>query len=209
MPFTTYTELKEEIIAYTHRSDLDLKIQDFITLAEKEMFNNPVEPLQIKFLEKTATASTTTTSKFIALPSDFEMMRSIKFNISDESDFLEYRAPQQLIRYDDTDRPCFYTVIGTQIEFDRVPDEVFTVEMQYKAVTLALTSAAPTNTLLTNNPEVYLYGALYKAFTYSQDQESASTYKNDFYSAIQGANKSDKLSQFGTAPVIRVEGPTP
>lgn len=209
MPFSTFSELKQEIISYTHRSDLDNKIQDFITLAEKEMFNNPEELLQNKFLEKTSTASTSIVSRFLALPPEFEIMRGIRFDITDESDFLSYRAPQQMRRYDTSGRPLFYTIIGTQIEFDRVPDEVLTIEIQYKATALALTEAAPTNTLLTNNPEVYLYGALYRAFRFAQDRESAETYKNDFYGAIKGANKSAKASQFGTAPVMRPEGSTP
>lgn len=209
MPFSTFEELSDEIIRYTHRGDLDLRIPDFIILAEKEMFNNPVEQLAIKYLEKTSTAPTTTTSRFIALPDDYESLRSSRLAIDNESDFLEFRAPEQMRRYDITGRPCFFTIIGTQIEFDRTPDKVITIEIQYNAETIGLTKAAPTNALLTNHPDIYLYGSLYKAFTFAQDQESAATYQNLFYSAIKGANKSDKKGRFAVAPVMRVDGPTP
>ena len=93
MPFSTFEELSDEIIRYTHRGDLDLRIPDFIILAEKEMFNNPVEQLAIKYLEKTSTAPTTTTSRFIALPDDYESLRSSRLAIDNESDFRSYFTP--------------------------------------------------------------------------------------------------------------------
>lgn len=209
MAFTNFTELKQAVIDYTHRRDLDLRIQDFITLAEHEMYNNPDMPLRIKQGEKTSTASTTTTSRFLATPDDYASMRSTRLDIVNESDFLEYRAPEQLTRFDEKGRPCFFTIIGTQIEFDRVPNEVFTIEIQYYSTTSALTELAPTNDLLTNHPNVYLYGAIYQAFIFAKDSQSAGIYKALFVEAIQGANKADKKGRYGPAPVMKVHGSTP
>ena len=209
MPFANFTELRDSIINWSHRKDLDTLVPDFIALAEIEMFSNPDHPLQLKQLGKTATASTTTTSRFLALPDDFASMRSSRLDIVNESNFLEFRSPEQLRRFDTTGRPCFFTVIGTQIEFDRVPDEIFTIEIQYYAKDSKLTALAPTNFVLTNHPTIYLYGALHQLFLHAVDDESAAKYQNKFISAIRGANKSDKLGRFGPAPVMRVEGSTP
>lgn len=212
MALTTFSELKQAIIDYVHRSDLDLKIQDFITLAEHEMYNpgdDSVEPLRLKEFDKTSTASVTTTSRFLALPDDYSSLRSTRLDITDLSDFMEYRAPQQMRRFDTTARPCFFTIIGTQIEFDRVPDDTYTIEIQYYAELAALTAAAPTNELLTEHPNIYLFGGVHQAFVFAKDQESAGTYEAKFLKAIKGANKADRKGRFGPAPVMKVEGSTP
>ncbi len=209
MALSTFDELEASIINWSHRKDIDLLVPDFILLAEDEIYNNPQEKLQLKQLEKTSTASTTITSRFIALPDDYGSMRSSRLDIVNESGFLQYRTPDQLIRYDTTSRPCFYTIIGTQIEFDRVPDEVFTVEIQYYAKDLPLTESNQTNLVLTNHPTIYLYGALHQVFIYAVDDESAAKYQSKFINSIVGANKTDKDGRYGPAPVMKVEGSTP
>ena len=215
MPFSNFTELTDSIISWSHRNDLDLLVPDFIALAECEMYNpSPIEgtdvkPLELKQLEKTSTAPTTITSRFIALPDEFASMRSSRLDILNSGDFFEYRAPGQLKRFDTTGRPCFFTIIGTQIEFDRVPDEVLTVEIQYFSKAAGLTSLAPTNFVLTNHPTIYLYGALAQLFTHSGDDEGKAKYERKFMGAIKGANQSDRRGRFGPAPVMKVEGSTP
>jgi len=215
MPFGNFTEISDSIISWSHRNDLNLLVPDFIALAECEMYNpSPIEgivakPLELKQLEKTSTTPTTTTSRFIALPTDYASMRSSRLDVLNRPDFLEYRAPDQLRRFDVTGRPCFFTVIGIQIEFDRVPDEIFDVEIQYFAKDAALTAAAPTNFVLTNHPTIYLYGGLAQLFTHSGDDENKAKYDRKFMGAIQGANQSDRRGRFGPAPVMKVEGSTP
>lgn len=215
MPFANFTEISDSIISWSHRNDLNLLVPDFITLAECEMYNpSPIEgivakPLELRELERTSTAPTTTTSRFIAVPDGYASMRSSRLDIVDRSDFLEYRAPDQLRRFDVTGRPCFFTVIGAQIEFDRVPNEVFTVEIQYFSKDDALTAAAPTNFVLTNHPTIYLYGGLAQLFTHSGDDENKAKYDRKFMGAVQGANQSDRRGRFGPSPVMRVEGSTP
>lgn len=215
MPFANFTEISDSIISWSHRNDLNLLVPDFIALAECEMYNpSPIEgviakPLELKQLEKTSTASTTITSRFLALPDEFASMRSSRLDILNTSDFLDYRAPNQLRRSDVSGRPCFFTVIGTQIEFDRVPDEVLTVEIQYFSKDTALTSAVPTNFVLTNHPTIYLYGALAQLFTHSGDDENKAKYERKFIGSVQGANQADRRARFGPSPVMKVEGSTP
>jgi hypothetical protein len=182
MPFSNYTELKQSIIDWSHRSDIDLIVPDFIQLAEDEMYNPPnkQEPLKLKQLEKTSTATTNTTDRFIATPDDFASLRNTRIDVVNESDFFEYRSPEQLRRYDDTGRPCFFTLIGTQIEFDRVPDEELTIEIQYFSKDDALTEASPTNIVLTNHPTIYLYGALHQAFVYAVEINKPLSIKPSF-----------------------------
>lgn len=209
MALSTYDELVDSIIDWSHRKDIDSLVPDFILLAETEIYNNQQETLKLKQLEKTSTASLTTTSRFLALPDGHSSMRSSRLDIVNEVGFIQYRTPDQLKRFDKEGQPCFYTIIGTQFEFDRVPDEAYTIEIQYYSKDLALTEANQTNDVLTNHPTIYLYGALHQVFVYAVDVEEATKYQSKFIAAIVGANKTDKENRYGPAPVMSVEGPKP
>lgn len=216
MPFSNYSELKQSIIDYSHRRDIDLKVDDFISLAEKSMYNppildgRPVEPLRIKQLEVTDTLTVLTTTPFVSLPSNYAELRNTRLDIVNETDFLEYRAPEQMRRFDDdAGRPCFFTVIGNQIELDRTPDEAFDIEIQYYSVDAALTSSNTTNLVLTNHPELYLYGSLFHLYIFANDPEMTALYKGEFIASLEGANKADKRGRYGPSPVMKVAGSTP
>lgn len=209
MALSTHDELVESIINWSHRRDLDALVPDFILLTEDEIYNNQRETLKLKQLEKTSTASLTTTSRFLALPDGFSAMRSSRLDIVNEVGFIQYRTPDQLKRFDKEGQPWFYTIIGTQFEFDRVPDETYTIEIQYYGKDLALTVSNQTNEVLTNHPTIYLYGALHQLFLHAVDIEEATKYANKFIDVIVGANKTDKENRYGPAPVMRVEGSTP
>jgi len=208
MGLATYEDLKQSIINWSHRSDLDLLIDDFILLAETRMFNNPIEVLEVAG-QDTTDNTLTTTGKTIALPADYQSIRSIRLELNGVNNDLRYRAPEQMIIRDASGLPSFFTVSGTNIVFDRVPDAVYTVNLQYFAKPTALSSANPTNTILTNNPDIYLFGALNALFAHANNDIDAANYANQFIAAIRGANKLAKQGRYGPAPAMRIEGATP
>tara|TARA_R110000796_G_scaffold214800_1_gene330733 strand:- start:9423 stop:10049 length:627 start_codon:yes stop_codon:yes gene_type:complete len=208
MAITNYSELKTAIINWSNRSDQDLYIDDFIRLAEIEMFNHPSKSLRLRNLELRATPDTTTTSRFMALPDGFEKMRSMRINVTDSYNTLTATTPEGLYRRDTAGQPLYFAVTS-QIEFDALPDEVYSIEINYYGKPAGISSSNTTNNVLTSNPDIYLFGALYKLFTRAVDMEQAATYKNMFYSAIQGANKTSRDGRFGMQPSIQVDGPTP
>lgn len=63
------------------------------------------------------------------------------------------------------------------------------IEITYYKRFDALREANQTNEILTNYPDIYLYGCLSKAGRYIQDRDVLSQYENDFYNAIEQANK--------------------
>jgi len=201
MSLDTYDNLKLEIIDWSHRDDLDLKLGTFIQQTETAMFQNPDEVLNVRSAELRATASTS--GRFLALPDSFLEMRRIR--IDTDSGFLPltYRTPEQLTSIDGPARPRFFTVTS-QIEFDTVPDEDYTVEIQYLAEFAPLSSSNQTNSVLTNNPNIYLFGALSFAFTISNDTENQVKYFQLFLDAIKGANKKDRKGRYGPRPVMKL-----
>lgn len=209
MSLDTYANLKDEIISWSHRDDVDLKIDTFIDLAESEMLANAVEPLQLRGEETLVVFATNTSDRFVALPAGYQSLRKARIQIANgESYEIFYRTPAQLNLISSAGMPRFFTVTD-QVEFDRVSDQIYAGEFQYFQDFTALSSSNTTNTVLTNHPTIYLFGALWSLKKHTEEPQAAAGYYQDFINAIRGANKKDWLGRYGPAPVARVEGATP
>ncbi len=209
MSLDNYANLKLELIEWSHRDDLDLQIDTFIDMAESEMLANTVEPLQLRSAETLVAFSTSITTRFAALPTGYQSMRKVRIQVTNgESIELRYRTPSQLNILSIVGFPRFFTITD-QIEFERVSDIVYSGEFQYFQDFTALSASNPTNSVLTNHPNIYLFGALWALKLHVEEPQSAASYYQQFINAIKGANKKDKLGRYGPAPVMRVEGVTP
>lgn len=203
MSLATYTALKQEIIDWSHRGDIDLKVDLFIKMAEEEMYANPDEVLRVRGQETRSTA--TTNGQYLALPDDFQSIRSLLITTSGGNIEVLPKAPAQLVTEPTVGLPCFFTVTS-QIEFDRIPDSDYGVIIQYYAVPAPLSDTNATNTILTNFPNIYLFGALSAANTYANDNEEAAINYSSFIRSIKGANKKDKQGRYGPAPAMTLVG---
>lgn len=208
MGFANRSELKLSIINWSNRTDIDLLVDDFINLTEKDMFKGTKvhESLQVKEMETTSTAGVNT--KFFALPDDYGSLRSIRIILDNNSGKLRYKASNSLVRIAGTGQPNYFT-IGSQIEFDITPDQTYTVEVNYYKRVAPLSSVVTINTVLTNHPDIYLNGSLYFLHVYANDQEKAQMYQGLYADAIDGANQADEEGRYGPAPYARIEGATP
>jgi len=207
MAISTFDELVTSIIKWSHRTDLDLLIPDFIILAETEMYNN--EGWQLETRDMGITSTAVTSGKRLELPPGFEKARSVRLETGNGLTDVQYQAPSQLLSLPSTGRPRFFTVIGDQIEFDRTPDTDYTIEVQYYRKPNPLTSANQTNSVLTEHPNIYLFGALHQVFMHTEDDNEATKWFAKMQSVIRGANKAAKKRRYGPALSMRIEGVTP
>ncbi|HIO02147.1 MAG TPA: hypothetical protein EYN14_09355 [Alphaproteobacteria bacterium] len=208
MALDTYANLKQAIVNITGRNDINEVVDEAISVTDKEIYANAVEPLRIRNLETRATASASTSSRFLALPDNFIHMRRLKLQLALGDQDIQYRAPEQLEVYGSSGKPRFFTVTS-QLEFDRTPDSAYTVEMQYFQRLPIISVASPTNDILTNFPNIYLYGALSYVYKFSAEEEKSRFYYDEFINAISGANHQDRRGRYGSSPVMRIEGSTP
>lgn len=209
MSLDTYANLKAEIIDWSHRDDLDTRVDTFIDLAESEMLGNDIEPLRLRAGETLAAFSTSITTRFVALPTDYQSSRKLRIQIVDgESEPLRFRTPEQLNIKSSVGLPSFFTITD-QIEFDRVSDQVYAGEIQYYADFTALSSSNTTNAVLTNHPTIYLYGCQWALSIFAEQPDRADRFYQRFIKAIKGANLKANMGRYGPAPVMRVEGATP
>lgn len=207
MALSNYDDLVKSIENWSHRKDIGTIIPDFIALAEIEMYSNEAWQLQTRDMETASTLSTT--AKKISLPAGFEKARSVQLETGSGLCDVKYQAPEQLIRQASTGQPRFFTVIGNEIEFDRTPDSAYNLEIQYYKKPDPLTESNQINSVITNHPNIYLFGALHQLFLWSEDDNEATKYFAKMQSVIRGANKADKKGRYGAAPSMRVDGVTP
>lgn len=208
MALGTYAQLKDSLLTWSKRKDAGPVLDDFILIAEEEMYGNPTSPLRLNSMDTRATASASTSERFLALPDGFMAMRRLKLNLSQGDCDVRFMSPEQLDLQGVSGIPRFFSVTS-QVEFDRTPDSAYTVEMQYWARPTALSDSNTTNTVLTNFPTIYLYGCLWALWQYFSEEEKSEFYYAKFMTAVKGANKINKDGRYGSAPYIRMEGVTP
>ncbi len=207
MSLANYDDLVKSIVSWSHRKDINTLIPDFILLAETEIYNNELWQLEIRDMETISTAAVS--GRYLELPPGFEKARSVQLETGGGLVDVRFQAPEQLVRQSTTGQPRFFSVIGNEIEFDRVPDSAYDIQIQYYKKPNSLTEENQTNSVMTNHPNIYLFGALHQVFLYSEDDGEAMKYLAKMQSVIRGANKAAKKGRYGPAPYMTVEGRTP
>jgi len=205
MAISTYSELKVAIQNYAKRSDITTLVDDFIDLAEADIWQR----LRIRDMETEATLSSSTSVRTVALPSTFLQARRLRIDRTDLDDVvLQYETPMSMRVIECAGMPLRFT-ITSQIELDRVSDQVYTLKLQYYSSLTALSNSNTTNAVLTRFPMVYLYASLFHYAQWAQDDTLIERYALLAEGAINAANAADRKGRYGPAPGIRMMGATP
>ena len=162
MAISTYSELNTAVANWLDRDDLTNRIPEFIALCEAR-FNRSLRIRAMETLD--TTVSTVAGTSTVALPTGYVQMRDISL-ITSPITQLQYLTPEIMNRINAgsrTGKPETYTIIANNILFGPTPDAVYNISMLYYKTFDALTALAPTNWVITNAPDVYLYGALLEA----------------------------------------------
>jgi hypothetical protein len=188
MSITTYSELKTAIAEFLNRSDLTAVIPTFISLAEADISRK----LRHWLNEKRITTSLN--EQFEFLPDDWQDTISLT-----HADGTEIRLVSTVGMSDlqlggaTTGKPRHYRITAGQIEVYPVPDAEYPIVLTYHARIPALSDTATTNWLLTNHPDILLYGALLHSAPYLVDDA-----RIQIWGSLQ-ANALDALNSEGTA----------
>jgi hypothetical protein len=204
MAITTYATLKSSIISWAKRGDIATLVDDFIDLAEADIW----ERLRVREMDSRATATASTSERYLALPDSYLEMRKLRLYSGDNLYELDFVVPETLSPQSSSGIPTSYT-ITSQLEFNKVPSSAYTVEMQYYKSLTALSSSNTSNAVLTRYPMLYMYGALFHFANWSLNDVMASKYATLFAGAIDAANKAEKKGRYGAAKAMKSERPTP
>jgi hypothetical protein len=160
MALSNYTELQSAVRSEIHKTTAGLAdsvIVDAITRAEAKVNRR----CRLRSMETLTESTLNTGTRFLALPTGYLELLSMQAKVSTAADAtyerVPYVDPAQIHRYYDETQLLRFT-LRDQFEFNREVAAAHTIRLHYlKKFDIASTA---TNWLLTNFPDVYLYGAL-------------------------------------------------
>ena len=183
MALSTYTELKASVADWLNRTDLTAAIADFISLAEAQMERT------LRTRQMIVRSNASFNVEFGATPADFLEVRTFKLSGTNPPTpliFLTIDAmDQETTRLSASGKPRFFTVVGGQFRLAPTPDTNYATELTYYAKLTKLSSAVATNWLLTQAPDVYLYGSLLQAAPYLQDDARIQTWASLYQAGLE------------------------
>lgn len=199
-----YSELQASITSWLKRDELVNDVPDFITLAEAK-FNRIIRTTDME-----TRSLATATGEYLGLPSDFLQIRAIRY-VSGFNRNLKYYPPTELTalkQSEDTGAPFAYTIEDNQIKLFPAPSATspYDVEIDYLARIPTLTDAVTTNWLLTNNPDIYLFGALVNAESFLYNDKRVPMWQARLSEAVSELNISAGKERAGAAammPIVR------
>lgn len=201
MALTTYTELQAAIVAWANRTDLTALIPDFISLAEVRIWTS----LRGKALVKDFSLPYLAAASSVDLPSDMISVLSLVdtsgaraglITVLGNDRFAELQANPVMI--DTTTTQMLNT--GRTLYFVSVPSAAGTITGKYLAREPALSGSVATNYVLTNYPDLYLFGALLEVSDYLKDDAQILKYKTRFEMSMADANS--QSGYMGQRPYI-------
>ena len=181
-----YTELKQQVSDYMHRTDLDAKMDIFLELTETDINKT------LRTSEMETRQEITFTDAFTDLPADFLETRSLQVN-------AQVRRPIRFYTPDQLDR-LFQSlpggsargaaIHGGQIELRPAPSTESPIDAEWSYYKRVLTlKDNPTTPILTNYPLIYLAGMLFHANKYAQDDEQSVYWATIYNEQVAAANK--------------------
>ena len=206
MALTVYSELKTSIANYLNRSDLTSVIPDFITLAESKLNR----ALRLRTMQKRVSTTTTANDPFVDVPNDY--LESVQFFVdSNPNVILDYVNPTE-IELDNTrettGKPKQYTIVGNEFQLNPIPDIAYTLKLTYFAKIPSLSDSNVTNYLLTNYPQLYLYGSLLEAQPYILNDERIPVWMGLYNEAIQLINRDDEQGRYSGRTAFAMKNDT-
>ena len=190
MAIGTFAQLKTAAANWLDRSDLTDRIPEFISLAEAR-FNRI---LRTRDMETVSTAiSTSAGTREYSLPTGFVQMKEFHLT-TDPLTPLAYITPEMMTRIwagSGQGKPEVFTIIADNVRLGPNPDAVYTTSMLYYKTFTALSDSATTNDMLTNNPDVYLYGTLLEAEPFIMHDQRVQLWGMAFEKAIGDIQNQD------------------
>lgn len=186
MSIATYSELQTAVARWIKRSDLTTNIPDFIRLAEIRLKS----VVDLRVLETTADLVTTPSDATIALPTDFKSPIALwiaDINPQERLDQVLYSSMPFNVT---PNRPQYWCIDDHTIRFQCPANNAYPIKFRY-AQLFELSDTNPTNYVLTDYPDVYLFGALAEAADYTQDDVNGPKWNAKFNDAVQRCNNQE------------------
>lgn len=190
MAITTYGELQTAAANWLVRGDLTARIPEFIALAEARL--NRV--LRARLAEADVALTAAPGSRTIALPAGFTEPLRVWIARTEGRDELRFLEARLMTARTARGEPTAWSVDGASLVFDRPCDLAYALVLRMLKA-FVLSDVAPTNALLSDAPDVYLFATLCEAAPFLRDGELADAYETKLGRAIGELNAKDARSR--------------
>lgn len=199
----TYSELQSAIADWLQRSDLTSIIPTWIRFATAG-FNRTLRVPQMESRD-----SSSLTAEFSAIPTDMLEVVAIHDDDGNELRYLGRQEFAAVVSNGARPNPAIYTIEDYQLRVLPAPSvsEPLDVTITYFEQVPALVAAADTNWLLTDYPDLYLYGSLIHARAWLHDDKRLVLVKQ-FYESGLAELRRFKWAATGAATVRQTDVPS-
>lgn len=195
--FTNRAALIASVVDELDRDDLADQIPGFLALAESDI------AFDLQPRDSLTRATTTIDEDYENLPSNWGVPVALHLNGVDGRVLLSYRTPSQIAalrEYDLSGTPRFYTIVGTQLWFDRTPSGE-QLELQYYSGLPALVADDDSNSVLLTAPSIYFYGTLKHSAPFLKDDARIALWDTLYQSSVQRYLKQNERTRYGPGPL--------
>ena len=198
----TYTDLTAAIGNWLQRADLNALLPNFVQLFEA------CANRRLRVRQQEATVELTPANGVVALPADYLSFRRLTFtgNPRQELAFVEPSWLQAAYPNLAADIPRVFTIEGGNILTMPLDPGNTPLELVYFQQIPSL-AANSTNWLMSQHPDLYLFGALAEAQAYTVNPDAAALWKSrrdELFDEIERLSNKSR-----GAGAVRTMGPTP
>jgi hypothetical protein len=193
----TYQELKDQIVNFVNKPDIDQTVDTFIDLAEADMSRR----IRHWRMEKRSTAILS--SQYTSLPDDF--YEPIRMSISSGDTYrLDQESHAQILSRREeaknaTGIPKYFTIFDGAVEVFPTPADTYTLEMVYVGKIQPLSSSNTSNWVLQHFPDAYLYNSLMHSAPFLEQDNRLTVWSALGEKAINSINEDNNRAKFGSS----------
>lgn len=178
----TFAELRAQILAYSHRPDLTAEVAGFVSLAEGLIRRD----LRASTYSVTLDDDDRVADGVYALPSTLTEVRSLRVEDGTRYRTLEQKSLAEIATVPASLPVQWYAVNGPTIELRGVPVTGAEIALTYFGHPAALSADGD---VLALDEALYIYGALFHLYQFTQDTELANGALETFQDALAKMNE--------------------
>lgn len=194
MAITDNATLQTALSNWLGRTSESARYPEWISLCEADIRRN--------LRKKVTVGALTIDTNPEALPATVDELRVLRFNTASLQYPLTEVTPAALadLRRTGSGRPHYYATLNGSVYLDITPDQAYTTEIVYFELLTPL--SAGVNAVITDSPDIYLYGTLIHSAPYLEHDERLPLWQGLYQKALDDENNRRERAELGGSPMI-------
>lgn len=186
---TSYDDLVAAITGWLHRSDLRPQVPTFIALAEARI--NRIAQIRAMEIETPLVIQAGTRTAPLPVGYSSPLAAWLEGECRRQ---LTALVPETMYVRSGAGEPAYWCIDGANLAVDCPADVDRTVTLRYRGV-FRLGVDTPTNVILVNYPDLYLYGSLLESGPFIRDVDSMNLWREMYARAVAEVNRNESRAR--------------